>query len=81
MARYEVSSWNGLAAPARAPPEVLARLNRAANDALAQPAEQPQLRSLGVRVQGGTADVLRQVLAAETRHWAEVANAAKVEPQ
>lgn len=81
LARYEVSSWNGLAAPARTPPEVLARLNRAANDALAQPAVQRQLRGLGVRVQGGTADVLRQLLAAETRHWAEVAKAAKVELQ
>ena len=81
LARYDVSSWNGLAAPAKTPPEVLARLNRAANEALDQPAVQRQLRALGVRPQGGSADGLRQWLVSETRHWAEVVRAAKIEVQ
>jgi len=80
LQRYAVSSWNGLAAPARTPPEVLARLNQATNDALAQPAVQRQLRALGVQPAGGTPAQLRQHLADETRHWAEVARAAKIEP-
>lgn len=80
LQRYAVSSWNALAAPARTPPAVLARLNQAANAALAQPAVQRQLRALGVRPQGGTPEQLRTLLAAETRHWAEVARAAKIEP-
>ena len=79
LRRYEVSSWNGLAAPARTPPEVLARLNQAANAALAQPTVQRALKALGVRLQGGPPEALRQLLAAETRHWAEVARAAKIE--
>ncbi len=79
LQRFELSSWNALAAPAHTPPEVLARLNAAANQALAQPALQRQLRALGVRPQGGTPDQLRQWLAAETRHWADVVRAARIE--
>ena len=81
LQRYDVSSWNALAAPARTPPEVLARLNRAVNEALGQPAVQRQLRALGVRPQPGTPEQLRQWLASETRHWAEVVRAATIELQ
>ena len=80
LRRFEVSSWNALAAPAHTPPEVIARLNLAANAALGLPAVQRQLRALGVRPQGGTPDKLRQWLAAETRHWAEVLRSARIEP-
>ena len=78
---YALSSWNGLAAPARTPPAVLARLNRAANEALAQTGVQRQLRALGVRPQGGSPEQMGQWLASETRHWAEVVRGAKIEPQ
>ena len=78
---FDVSSWNALAAPARTPPEVLAKLNRAANEALAQPAVQRQLRALGVRPQPGTPEQLRQWLASETRHWADVVRSARIELQ
>ena len=80
LRRFEVSSWNALAAPAHTPPEVINRLNLAANAALGLPAVQRQLRALGVWPQGGTPDKLRQWLAAETRHWAEVLRAARIEP-
>ena len=80
LQRFDLSSWNALAAPARTPPDVLARLNAAANQALVQPAVQQQLRALGVRPQGGSAEELRRTLAAETLHWAEVLRAAKIAP-
>jgi|GEM_PF-45727 len=79
LAGYDVSSWNALAAPARTPAAVLARLNQAANAALARPAVQRQLRTLGVRLAGGSAEDLRRHLAAETARWAAVARAAKIE--
>ena len=78
LRRFDATSWNALAAPARTPPAVLAQLNQAANQALAQPALQRQLRALGVRAQGGTPDQLRQWLAHETRHWAAVVRAAGI---
>ena len=79
LQRFDATSWNGLAAPVRTPPAVLAQLNQAANQALAQLDVQRQLRALGVRAQGGTPDQLRQWLAAQTRHWAAVVRAAGIE--
>src|SRR5438552_1159834 len=37
IADFDVASWNALAAPARTPPDVIARLNRDINAALASP--------------------------------------------
>ena len=78
---YEVASWNALAAPAKTPPAVIARLNAAANEALQTPAVQQRLLALGVRAQGGTPQQLQALLARETRHWGDVIRAAKIEPE
>jgi len=81
VAGYNVASWNALAAPAGTPPEVLERLGRAAQEALAAPAVQQQLLKLGVRVQGSTPAELQALLASEARRWGEVIRAAKIEPE
>jgi tripartite-type tricarboxylate transporter receptor subunit TctC len=78
---YMVSSWNGLAAPAHTPDAVLLRINRAANDALASPAVQQQLRGLGARPLGGTPTQLRSLLADDTARWAGVTRRAGITPQ
>ena len=51
VAGYAVASWNALAAPAGTPPDVIARLNGAARDAVATPAVRERLAALGVRLQ------------------------------
>lgn len=79
--RYAVSSWNGLAAPAGTPPAAVERLNRALQEALAQPAVATKLAALGVRAQGGPPEALRTLLAGEIRRWAAVIRAAKIEPE
>jgi tripartite-type tricarboxylate transporter receptor subunit TctC len=81
VARYEVASWNALAAPAKTPGAVIERLNAAANDALKAPAVRERLLALGVRPQGGTPQQLADLLGAEVAHWREVIRAAKIEPQ
>jgi tripartite-type tricarboxylate transporter receptor subunit TctC len=78
---YAAASWNALAVPARTPADVVQRLQRAANDALALPAVQGQLQTLGVRAQGGTPAQLQQLLASEIRRWSDVIKAAKIELQ
>ncbi len=78
---YEVASWNALAAPAGTPPEVLALLGRAAQEALAAPAVRERLGRLGVRVQGSTAAGLQALLASEIQRWGAVIRAAKIEPE
>ena len=67
VANYSMASWNALAAPAGTPAEVIARLNAAANAALASPAVQERLLALGVRPQGSTPGQLRTLLANETK--------------
>ena len=81
VAHYSVASWNALAAPAGTPPEVIARLNAAANAALALPAVQERLLAVGVRPQGSTPEQLRTLLANETKRWGEVIRRAKIELQ
>ncbi|WP_353367219.1 tripartite tricarboxylate transporter substrate-binding protein [Acidovorax sp. FG27] len=71
-AGLDVSSWNALAAPARTPPEVVARLNREVQAALARPALRRQLQELGVEPRGGTPAELGALLAGEIRRWSGV---------
>lgn len=81
VAGFHVASWNALAAPARTPPPVIALLNREVNKALAQPELRKQLADLNVAPAGGTPEQLRDLLASETKRWAEVIVRAKVPRQ
>ncbi len=78
---YEVSSWNGLAAPRGTPEAVVARLNQAARRAVASPAVQARLEPLGVRLQAGTPAQLAQLLSGEIARWREVQRAAGIVPR
>jgi len=81
LASYAVASWNALAAPARTPRDAIERVRRAALQALAQPAVQAQLRSLGVRAQASTPEQMRQLLDAEIKRWSDVIVRARIERQ
>ena len=78
---YYAASWNALAAPAKTPPAVIARLNAAADESLKSPEVVHQLEALGVRPQGGTPDDLHRLLTAEIKRWGDVIKAARIEPQ
>lgn len=60
LAGYDVTGWNALFAPAGTPPEVIAKLNKAVNQVLAEPAVVDQLLSLGVPPLGGTPEELQR---------------------
>ncbi len=81
VASYDVASWNALAAPARTPAAVLARLNRAANEALQQGPVRSQLQALGVRVEGSSPEAMQALMGNEIRRWAAVIRKAGIEPQ
>lgn len=81
VANYDVTSWNALAAPAGTPADVVAKIGKAARDALATPAVTKRLQELGVRAQAGTPAQLDTLLNAEIRRWRDVLQAAKIEPQ
>jgi tripartite-type tricarboxylate transporter receptor subunit TctC len=81
LASYSVASWNALAAPARTPRDVIERVRRAALQALALPAVQAQLQSLGVRAQASTPEQMRQLLDTEIKRWSDVIVRARIERQ
>jgi tripartite-type tricarboxylate transporter receptor subunit TctC len=81
IANFNVASWNALAAPARTPREVLARLNKEAVAAVNTPAVKQRLKELGVEARAGSPEQLRDLLAGEIKRWAEVINRAKIEKQ
>jgi tripartite-type tricarboxylate transporter receptor subunit TctC len=78
---FNVSSWNALAAPAGTPREIVARLNKEANAALASPDVKARLAELGVDARGGTPEEARELLASEIRRWSEVIAKAGIERQ
>ena len=72
LADFDVTSWNGLAAPAKTPPAVIAKMNAEVQAVLALPAVRQKLAALDVEARGSTPDQLAALLANETRRWGEV---------
>jgi tripartite-type tricarboxylate transporter receptor subunit TctC len=81
IAGATASSWNALAAPAKTPRDVIARLNKAVQDALNSPDLKARLAELNVDAQSSTPEALAQLLASETRRWSDVIVLAKLEKQ
>ena len=78
---FQVASWNALAAPAGTPGDVVKRLNRELQAALAAPALRRQLAELDVEARPGTPEELASLLASEIRRWGEVIARAKIARQ
>lgn len=75
---FEASVWYAILAPASVPPDIVARLNKAANAYLAGPGKALYTR-LGVETAGGTPDDLKAFIAAEQAKWGPVIAEAKIE--
>ncbi|HEY9211499.1 MAG TPA: tripartite tricarboxylate transporter substrate binding protein [Ancylobacter sp.] len=72
---YETYSWNALFAPAGTPPEVVAKLNAAANKALATPKVQARLADFSAVTVGSTPEQLAAHVKAELAKWAPIVKA------
>jgi tripartite-type tricarboxylate transporter receptor subunit TctC len=75
---YEVTTFNGVAAPAGTPPWIVARLNVAINEGLVVPEMQETLAKLGAVATPGSASDFRVFIAAQGRKWSAVAKAANI---
>jgi tripartite-type tricarboxylate transporter receptor subunit TctC len=69
---YESGTWNGLCAPKGTPAEIVERLNKEVNVALADPKIKARLIELGGPPIFGSPDHFRNVIAADTEKWAKV---------
>ncbi|MCW5650323.1 MAG: tripartite tricarboxylate transporter substrate binding protein [Ramlibacter sp.] len=81
LAGFNVSSWNGLAAPARTPAAEVDRLSRAVQAVLQQPEVKQRLAELNLNAQGSSPAQLADHLAADVRRWQDVIARARIARQ
>ncbi len=74
-----IENWYGMVAPAKTPDNIIAALNRIANEAMADPSVKEKLADQGLTVAGDTPEHFRGYIEAETRKWARVIKDAGVE--
>ena len=68
---YEATSWNGLAAPAGTPADIVALLNAAVVEAVAQPDVQKTTARFGMESRGCTVEELRKRISGDVAKWCE----------
>jgi tripartite-type tricarboxylate transporter receptor subunit TctC len=78
---YEVTAWFGLAAPAKTPREVVARLNQALNRATASPEVRKTMEERGADLFQGTPEQFHAFVKAEVDKWGPVVKRAGVTPE
>jgi tripartite-type tricarboxylate transporter receptor subunit TctC len=69
---YEASGWNGVGAPKNTPAEIIDKLNREINAALADPDIKARLADLGGTALAGSAAEFGTLVTEETEKWAKV---------
>lgn len=75
---YVVSSFFGVVAPAGTPAPIVAKLNKAINEALQSGALRSMLQKLGAEAAPSTPEQFNAQIAAELKKWKEIAAAAKI---
>ena len=75
---YEVTSWNGILAPAGTPKDVVARLNAEFNKIIAAPDMKQRMIDNGFEAVGGTPEKFGDKIRAEIRKWEPVVKAAGI---
>jgi tripartite-type tricarboxylate transporter receptor subunit TctC len=78
---YEASGWHGVGAPANTPRDVVEKLNKEINAALADPKMKARLADLGGTVLAGSTAEFGKLIADETEKWAKVVKFAGLKPE
>jgi tripartite-type tricarboxylate transporter receptor subunit TctC len=78
---YEASTWWGVGAPRNTPVDVINKLNREINEALADPKIKARLADLGGTVLPGSPAEFGKLIADETEKWGKVIRATNIKVQ
>jgi tripartite-type tricarboxylate transporter receptor subunit TctC len=78
---YESSQWYGVGAPKNTPIEIVDKLNKEINAALADPKMKARLADLGGTVLAGSPADFGKLIADETEKWGKVIRAANIKAQ
>src|SRR5262249_10096410 len=69
---FDAVSWWGLLAPAKTPPEIVAKMNKAMADALNDPMVKQNLSEQGVDYRLSSPDAFGSFVESEVKRWAKV---------
>jgi len=75
---FDVSSWYGLFAPAKTPPEIVAKMHSSVAAMLQEPAVKSRYEVLGVEAASATPEQLTGMMRAEIELWAPIIKAANI---
>jgi tripartite-type tricarboxylate transporter receptor subunit TctC len=78
---YEASAWAGIGAPSNTPAEIINKLNKEINAALADPKLQARLAEMGATAVTGSPADFGKLIAADIAKWAKVIRAANIKPE
>lgn len=78
---YEASNWYGIGAPKGTPAEIISKLNKEINAALADPKFKARLADVGGTALSGSPADLGKLIAEETEKWAKVIQFAGIKPE
>jgi tripartite-type tricarboxylate transporter receptor subunit TctC len=78
---YEASQWYGIAAPANTPADIVEKLNREINAAIADPGLKARLAAIGGEPLPGSPETFGKLIAEETEKWAKVVRSAGIKPE
>ena len=78
LSDFEVSSWNGLFAPAKTPPAIIARLHEASVKALALPDVREKFAAQGAEAVANSPEEFRAYIRAEIDKWGKVIRASGI---
>ena len=80
-AGYELSAWCGVGVPKNTPVEIVERLNKEVNAALADPKMKARLAEMGGTVLAGSPADFGKLIADETEKWGKVIRAANIKAE
>jgi tripartite-type tricarboxylate transporter receptor subunit TctC len=75
---YESTTWFGVFGPPGLRPELVNRINTAANQALKDAEVADKLQKLGIEAVGGTPAEFTSMLASESAKWKKIINERKI---
>lgn len=78
---YDVTAWNGIAAPAKTPKAIIDKLNKEINAALALPDVRAKFQESGIDSRGGSPEDLAAILSNEIAKWNKLVVDMKIERQ
>jgi tripartite-type tricarboxylate transporter receptor subunit TctC len=78
---YDASSWFGIGAPKNTSTEIIAKLNKEINEALADPKLKARLIDLGGIILARTPADFGKLIAEDTEKWGKVIRLANIKPE